>query len=332
VPVRIFRWDQADLDVLQGCYQAYLGAVGVDDPRGPRESARGFRQSLVQRESSEAVETWVTDAGDGTVAGWYSLRLPAVEDRHVAFVTLLLRPQDRRRGLGTQLLQHAVGRAATARRSVLAGEAFEGTAGDAFARRLGATPGVRDARTALDVTALAPGKIADLQAEAAAAAGGYSLVSWTGPVPEAYLAGYARVREAMNDAPSDFEAERWDEQRVRMRINAAILASGQRRYTVAAVDDVTRQLAAYTALSVDPDDLAWGLQNTTVVAREHRGHRLGLLVKTAMLQWLATAEPAVQRIETGNAAGNKHMIAINERLGFTEFPPAWQLFQVAVSP
>ena len=40
----------------------------------------------------------------------------------------------------------------------------------------------------------------------------------------------------------------------------------------------------------------------------------------------------MQRIETGNAAGNKHMIAINERLGFTEFPPAWQLFQVAVSP
>lgn len=69
-----------------------------------------------------------------------------------------------------------------------------------------------------------------------------------------------------------------------------------------------------------------------MVAREHRGHRLGLLIKTAMLQWLATAEPQVQRIETGNAAGNKHMIAINERLGFAKFPPAWQLFQVAVRP
>jgi hypothetical protein len=142
---------------------------------------------------------------------------------------------------------------------------------------------VRDARTALEVAAVPPGRIAALHAEAAAAAAGYSLVSWTGPVPDAHLAGYARVREAMNDAPSDFEDEHWDEQRVRDQVNATIRAAGGRRYTIAAVHDATARLAAYTALAVDPADPGWGLQNSTVVARAHRGHRLGLLVKTAML-------------------------------------------------
>ena len=50
---------------------------------------------------------------------------------------------------------------------------------------------------------------------------------------------------------------------------------------------------------------------------KHRGHRLGLLVKIAMLDLLAAHQPAVRHIETGNAGGNAHMIAINEQLGFT---------------
>ena len=59
MPVRIFQWDQGDQGVLEGCYQVYLDAVGTDDPQGPRESARSFRLGLVQRETSEAVQTWV---------------------------------------------------------------------------------------------------------------------------------------------------------------------------------------------------------------------------------------------------------------------------------
>jgi len=55
----------------------------------------------------------------------------------------------------------------------------------------------------------------------------------------------------------------------------------------------------------------------TAVRPEHRGHRLGLLVKIAMLDLLTVHEPAVRRIQTDNAASNPHMVAINEQLGFT---------------
>jgi RimJ/RimL family protein N-acetyltransferase len=70
-------------------------------------------------------------------------------------------------------------------------------------------------------------------------------------------------------------------------------------------------------LLVDPAHPEWGFQGDTGVLRHHRGHRLGMLVKTAMLEWLATEEPRLRRIETGNAASNNYMISINERLGFT---------------
>ena len=67
------------------------------------------------------------------------------------------------------------------------------------------------------------------------------------------------------------------------------------------------------------------------MTRPHRGHRLGLLTKAAMLQWLAEAEPKVDRIVTGNAASNKHMIAVNETLGFELLEPGWQFHQISVS-
>ena len=88
---------------------------------------------------------------------------------------------------------------------------------------------------------------------------------------------------------------------------------------MAARHDATGELAALTDLAVDPADPGWGHQAFTVVTREHRGHRLGLLTKIAMLQLLATSEPQLERISTWNAEVNKHMIAVNEELGFTVF-------------
>ena len=53
-----------------------------------------------------------------------------------------------------------------------------------------------------------------------------------------------------------------------------------------------------------------------MVVRGHRGHRLGLLLKVAMLELLAEREPQVERIETYNAESNAHMVTINETLGY----------------
>jgi hypothetical protein len=102
---------------------------------------------------------------------------------------------------------------------------------------------------------------------------------------------------------------------------------GLRAHVVAARAPGPGDLAGLTQVCVDPALPEWGFQELTAVAGPHRGHRLGLLLKLAMLDLLAAREPQVARIITGNADGNQHMIAINERLGFRVLGrwPSWEL-------
>jgi hypothetical protein len=50
-----------------------------------------------------------------------------------------------------------------------------------------------------------------------------------------------------------------------------------------------------------------------------------------MLDWLAEAEPKVERIETGNDSTNQHMITVNEALGYEVFEPLWQWYEIEVT-
>lgn len=81
----------------------------------------------------------------------------------------------------------------------------------------------------------------------------------------------------------------------------------------------------------DPADTAARRQGLTAVTKQYRGHRLGLLVKAAMLEWLAETEPAIELIETGNASANDHMIAVNDTLGFAVDPPEFHTVELAVA-
>ena len=61
-------------------------------------------------------------------------------------------------------------------------------------------------------------------------------------------------------------------------------------------------------VAVDAEQPANSHQHDTSVVREHRGHRLGLLLKAEMVLWLAEAEPEVEVVDTWNADSNAHMI------------------------
>lgn len=331
------RWDESGADrlssvVLSSVVAAAQAAQRVDDPAGPPLSAARVRWELSQHANS-VKEIWYTTDGAGSsrVTGWYCLALPRQENQHLGFLDLTVHPDHRRRGLGTALLRHAAERAAAQGRSALAGEPFQDTAGDEFAKAVGARAGVTEARRRLDVTAIPPGLIASLRKSAEQAAVGYTLTSFTGTAPDEHLAGVAYVLEAMNDAPSDHEGKRWDARRVREEVNVGIERRGNRCYTVAAIHDATGQMAGLSEVEVDPKFPEWGFQEDTAVARSHRGHRLGLLLKTAMLEWLTSREPDLKTIETGNAASNQYMIAINEQLGFTVAHPWWQAYDIPVA-
>jgi RimJ/RimL family protein N-acetyltransferase len=331
--VRIEGFDPDTEPALpRALHQMYLAGVPEDDPDGPPFGERAFTEWVRAGWGGEPRERAVAigDTG-GPPVGGYVLALPDRKNKHVGELTVLVAPAARRGGVGTALLRHAAAQAAGHGRTMLTGETRCGAPGSAFAEAVGARAGVRDIRRVLDLAAIPAGRLAALRGRAEAAAQGYSLVSWSGLTPEEDLEGVAVVSAAMADAPRNpgLEAHRPDVQRVRDSERRSV-AIGIRRYSVAARRDRTGELAGLTQIGVDPQDPDWGYQFVTAVSREHRGHRLGLLVKVAMLELLAGAEPAVRHILTGNSDGNKHMIAINDEIGFRVLDE-WQSWQLDVA-
>ena len=328
------RLDPADAGALRACHDVHVAASATDDPNEPPMSLPVFTVWLLNGWDNNPGEVWYVrgETTDEAVA-WYRLDLPDLENRDRAFVSPVVRPASRRGGIGRQLLRHAAGRAAANERTILASVAVQDSAGDAFARTVGAKAGLVEARRMLDLRKVQAGLFAQLREKAAPASDGYTLVSWTGQVPEEYLGLVAAAFNAMNDAPRDegWEDDLWDAERVRERGNQLLRLTDVRGYSVAAVHDETGEMAGLTQVQVDPDHPDWGYQGLTAVTRAHRGHRLGLLTKAVMLEWLATAEPKVERIVTGNAASNAHMIAVNETLGYELYPPGWQFCEMAVA-
>lgn len=331
--VRCQRFDAAsDEAAVSACHEMLLAGRPEDDPAGPPMSARAFGGWLALGWTEDHPQTWLARDQAGEPCGWYALDLPRRENRHLASLSPLVRPGRRRRGAGTALLRHAAARAAEDGRTRLAGDAREGSPGEAFARALGAERGVTEVRRVLRLSGVAPGRLAELRSRAASAARGYALTTWEGPAPPDLTAQVAALAEAMADAPRDAgtESQRWDTARVR-ESDGRVAAQGLRFYSVAARCERTGEVAGLTQLAVDPLADEWGFQELTAVTRPHRGRRLGLLVKAAMLELLAEREPQLASIITGNAEANEHMIAINAELGY-EVLDRWLSWQLDVEP
>jgi GNAT superfamily N-acetyltransferase len=168
-----------------------------------------------------------------------------------------------------------------------------------------------------------------LHAEALQAAQGYRVVQWQPPTPPEYAEGYAWMKSRMNtDAPSanmEFDEEVWDAARV-ARHDAQYTSSGRLLFVTAAQHIETGALCAFNELVIGKDRRAASHQEDTLVLKEHRGHRLGMLVKTAgLLSWRDIA-PDSPRMITYNAEENRPMLDINEAIGFVPiaYNGAWK--------
>jgi len=318
--MHIEQVDLTDTEKIRECFEVYHAAQRVDEPEEPWFTEQPFRGWITVGWDGSPREVWLAVDQHGSAAGWYRLHLPSRENLDQAGLDLVVHPAERQRGVGLALLRHAAGRATAHGRAVFNGGTRNGSAGEAFARSVGAKPGLVEVQRVLDLGRLEKGKLARLRGPAELAAAGYSLESWVGPIPEEFLGDVAALYDAMGDAPRDPEIahEEWDAQRVRESINRR-QHYGLRDYTLVARHDDTGELAALSEMAVDPADPGWGFQMNTVVIRKHRGHRLGLLTKIAMMELLATTEPQLERISTWNAEVNEHMIAVNEVIGYTVF-------------
>src|ERR1700722_6708419 len=331
--MRIERWDPADETTAAACYQVHRAANAANAVDDPPFSAGTFGLYLREGFDKTPGEVWYAADDAGGVVGYYRMQLWDLENLDRAFGGPVVHPAARRRGFGRALLRHEAARAAANGRSVLSGPAVIESDGEAFALAVGAAPGLVEVRRVQYLAKIEPGKVAELRRSAARAAVGYSLVNWAGDVPDQYLGPLAHVINAFEDAPrgENVQPESWDADRIRERTGAHVRAGLLRNHSVAAVHDATGEMAAYTGIIVDPEAPSWGFQELTAVTRPHRGHRLGLLVKTAMLELLAEAEPQLKYVSTGNAAANEHMIAVNEELGYEVAGPGWRYYDAPVA-
>lgn len=161
--------------------------------------------------------------------------------------------------------------------------------------------------------------LARFRADAEAASAAYREHRWIGTTPERWRDDMALLLTRMStDAPSAGLEEPesvWTVQRV---VDAESGRTGHDPELVTAVVEhvPTGRLAGFTRLSVPREPERAVTQFETLVLREHRGHRLGMRLKIANLQHLADTRPGHPSVVTWNAEENRHMLDVNEAVGF----------------
>lgn len=310
--------DLETADRLAEIDRASLAAAGLDIPApvGPTK----LTALRLGSDCRPADGLWVARDGEGPV-GYVVLEMPWRDNTTTAHLRGTVHPDARRRGAGRGLVEQALAAARRAARTKFYAGAYEGTAGIPALAALGFSSdglGVNAIRR-VDVHGAPRGVWDRLHEEARAHAAGYDLLHLVGPTPPDLLDGMVTLHEAINDAPMDdpdFEEDVWDADRVRC-YDRAMAGRRQTVYRVIARHRDTGDWAGLSMLCVDEFLPTVAFQEDTSVVRAHRGHRLGLLMKTDMLGWIGHERPEVGATHTWNATTNHHMIAVNERLGAT---------------
>jgi GNAT superfamily N-acetyltransferase len=305
----IIAVDDPTDDQIREWHDVVAAAQACDHPDGPVPTLAETSARLLGWSSGCRYLLWAAvEEGMPGMAGVACLRLPHEAGR-AGEIDVQIRPDRRRQGIGSRLLAVA----ADALRASDCGTVISQVFADAPAVPFLESHGFRCVLTMrellLRMSDVRPDRLEELLRPGPP---GYELVRWTGTVPDALADGFAEAKVAMAELPAG-EQMRWDADRVR-EMAEMVAKRGDDLYTVAAVRG--DRVAGFTEIVVPAAASARAAQYDTVVVPGHRGRRLGIWVKAAMLQWLRAERPDVTEIETDNADDNRHMLAVNEELGF----------------
>ncbi|WP_206447024.1 GNAT family N-acetyltransferase [Agrococcus sp. KRD186] len=306
-----------------------------------REAWSQWRAAVAERETIRTLALV-----DGEPAGRGLAERSLLEAQTVAEIDALVLPQHRRRGVARALVDQLLGRMRA--QGVTTFQAWVDhrpapgprlAAPTGFGEVPAGSPEVRmllaygfaieqiERMSELHLATAGPA-LAEHLAEAERHAVGYRLETWTGATPPEHRDGLAALQARMStDAPAaglDHEAEAWDAARL-LRYEESELQGGRTMLWATAFDETTAAAVAFTTLVSSDNPRVW-YQHNTLVHGEHRGHRLGMLVKAANLRALLALEPDAI-VRTWNAEENRPMLRVNEALGFAAIcsAGAWQL-------
>jgi GNAT superfamily N-acetyltransferase len=323
--IAVTRLDPADDAAAKQAFDTLAAQQAADTPDIPLCWV-AFLGGLRHPWPGQRAERFLARIG-GTPVGYLDVRLPVLDNIENSEVEVAVHPGYRRRGVGRTLYERAVAVARENGRKrvmgmtvqTLPGGVERDGAGSAFAQALGAKSALTDVRRRLKVSTVDDAALDAQLAQAWQRAEGYSVIRWGDTAPEEYLDDVAYLDgRLLADAPMGdltWEPEKVDAARVR-GAEEAKRARKRRQYNTAVRHDDSGRLVAWTTLDFSHSAPDHAFQQITIVEPRHRGHRLGIIVKIENLRYARAHEPAVENIDTWNAAVNDHMIAINEAVGF----------------
>jgi GNAT superfamily N-acetyltransferase len=315
--VRVDPDDQAQVTAVARIEEA---ARQVDDPEAfsviPEMLAAEMRYGWDLEPAEHYL--YIPDAAADPV-GVLAVDLPTRDNLHLIWALICVHPDDRRRGHGSVIMNEVLRIAREARRNTIwVGTAEDDQVARCFVEKFGFRYASHDARRRQVLADVDHSEVRRLWALAEAAAGDYCLERLQPPIADDVLSELVEVTAAINDAPMGaltYEDEKFDRQRL-ADFETALKGRGEREYRVLARQRKIGEVGGHTVVVVHPLRSEVGGQADTAVARQHRGHRLGLLLKIEMMRWLADVEPQLKIIETWNNVDNNFMINVNEALGY----------------
>ncbi|MFE5871358.1 GNAT family N-acetyltransferase [Streptomyces roseifaciens] len=275
------------------------------------ETAGGLRVPRVRsRHINLAVP--MPHGGPGEFAGVAALRLfDEAENRTTAWIErLAVRPEVRRRGIGSRLWEALRAVLVEEGRTSVGLEVELGGAGEQFAL-------ARGFRCALPLTVYVLDLAREDGAPGPSLPAGYRFLEWTGVVPSRHAPAFSLAHQAMEDVPRgdlEMRPRAWDAERVHA-LQQANVDRGAVLLTVVAVSPDGAH-AGYSVLGLPSPDAVRAVLYETAVVPAHRGLGLGRAVSLRMLELLREQRLPVREIAGTVADGNRPMRAIGKPFGY----------------
>ncbi|MGW2628979.1 GNAT family N-acetyltransferase [Streptomyces chattanoogensis] len=191
-----FAAERASADELRAWYDLSVTSAAADYPSNPVPPYDSYVQQLCKPTSYLGLQRlWVT-RDKGRLVGTASAVFPPDENSTLAIIAVRVSAQNRRRGVGTRLLQTMLPEIQARGCRVIAGQAKAGADGEKWTHALGFRTVTQRASHRLDIKSVEPARWQVPPAP------GFRFEKWVDTAPDDLVQSFARARSAIADSPT----------------------------------------------------------------------------------------------------------------------------------